>query len=241
MYLKKCEYCGKEFLINRKEQKCCSEMCGHKNRYKKEDEGIFGNDNISKEVKAYILGLIVTDGCISRTNNSGESFRITISSIDGYLMEQIRLLACKNKKLYRDGNNYQVKWRNTFDVQYLKSLNINERKSSNVPFPNIDEDFIWHLIRGIFDGNGCIYYSKTYFKEDYYLYKYISFTTGSFVFAEGLKYIFDKYNILSHIYKEKKSNCFYVKIFRSQDVKQFYQLIYKDSENWKIIRKYNKF
>ncbi len=65
--VKNCEYCHKEFKTKRghNEQKFCSKSCAVSSRFE-EDEGLF-RDGVDDYIQKYILGLIITDGCITKT------------------------------------------------------------------------------------------------------------------------------------------------------------------------------
>ena len=61
-----CEKCSKEFLTRKKGQRFCSKSCAnsHNTTLRKiEDLSIF--DKGINEISAYILGLIISDGCLS--------------------------------------------------------------------------------------------------------------------------------------------------------------------------------
>lgn len=241
---KNCKYCGKKFETKKghNNQIYCCKSCSVKDRYI-EDIGIF-RDEIDDCIKKYILGLIITDGCLSK---SGSRIFICISLKDFEMIERIRNLVCPNKKIYKDGNNYQVKWRNENDVKYLNNIGIHERKTFDVSFPMFNDN-MWHLIRGIFDGDGCVYYSTTLDKNTNktYTYEYVSFTTASEEFAYQLNDFLNQNNIESKIYIDKRSCCrenvtFYIKILKQGSVLLFRNLIYQDCGNWYLERKYNKF
>lgn len=173
--VKNCEYCNKEFETKRghNEQRFCSKSCAVSSKFK-EDEGLF-RDDVDDYIQKYILGLIITDGCITK---NGKKFVICISLKDKEMIEQIRDIVCSTKKVYKDGGNYQVKWRNSSDISYLEKLNIAQRKTYTVGVPYFENNMS-HLIRGLFDGDGCVYKSATTDNGKEYMYQYISFTSGS--------------------------------------------------------------
>lgn len=240
--VKICEYCHKEFKIkyNHNKQRFCSKSCATSSRFE-EDDGLFRND-IDDCIQKYILGLIITDGCITK---NGKKFVICISLKDKEIIEQIRDVVCKNKKVYRDGNNYQVKWRNSNDISYLKKLNITPRKTYTVGIPNFKHNMS-HLIRGLFDGDGCVYNSKTIDKSKEYVYQCVSFTSGSEQFTYDLSKLLTDNNIQHKInIDSRRKDCdnktYYVKICKKNDVQKLKNLMYEDCNNWKLKRKYNLF
>ena len=102
---------------------------------------------------------------------------------------------------------------------------------------------MWDFIRGIFDGDGCVYTSNTKDKRTNrnYSYKYISITTASYLFANGLNNYLINNGIRSRILSDSRDRTtYYVKIFRQKDVAIFAKNIYSKETVWKLDRKYNK-
>lgn len=126
-------------------------------------------ENIDSEEKAYWLGFIMADGFIQSHihNNSKyigialkkedkkhlEKFKNTINATyklqeyvqDGYNQnsEKIRILICSSK-MYND----------------LVNLGLSESKTFHESFPNIPQHLQRHFIRGVFDGDGSIYWNN---------------------------------------------------------------------------------
>lgn len=240
--IKVCEHCNKKFETKNghNTQRFCSKSCATSSRFP-EDDGLF-RDDIADYIQKYILGLIITDGCITKNNNN---FIICISLKDKEMIEQIKNVVCKTKRIYRDGNNYQVKWRNSHDVLYLEQLGITQRKTYTVGIKYFSNN-IWHLVRGLFDGDGCVYKSTTYDGNKHYTYTYVSFTSASKQFVDDLSNILSAYNINYKVNvdsrrKDSVRPTYYIKINKQKDVIRFKDLMYMDCNNWKLDRKYNLF
>lgn len=233
--MKKCLYCGKEFN-NTKHKECvyCSKSCSVKDRYK-EDVGLFRKD-VDEDIKRYILGLFITDGCLTK---NGNEFVMVISLKEEYMIEKIKNIVCPTKKVYKDGNNYQVRWRNKKDIRTLNKLKIYQRKTKNIPFINIKR-YKWDFIRGIFDGDGCVYCSYTIDKNSKtrYDYKSISFTTGCEQFARDLNLFLNQNNIHSKVNKDNRKDVWYVRIYKQQDVCLLKDKMYQNKKDWFLKRKY---
>lgn len=240
--VKICEYCHKEFETKHghNNQRFCSKSCAVSSRFK-EDDGLF-RDDVDDYIQKYILGLIITDGCITK---NGKKFVICISLKDKEMIEQIRDIVCKTKKVYKDGNNYQVKWRNSNDISYLEKLNIVQRKTYTVGVPYFEHNMS-HLIRGLFDGDGSVYDDKIIDKGKGYIYQRISFTSGSEQFVDDLsKFLTDndikhKINIDSRR-KDFVNKTYYLKVSKKKDVQKLKSLMYENCNNWKLKRKYDLF
>lgn len=236
--IKLCEYCKKEFETQRGNQKFCSKSCGCKNRYTP-DNSIF--ENGLNETNAYILGFIYADGCLYYSKHT-KRFRITISSKDEELMKRIHSLMTPKKKLYKDGNNFQVVTSNEIDINFIKRLGVSERKTYNLSFPKINKKYYSHFIRGFFDGDGCVYNSKTYDKNKEYNYKYISIGCINKEFLENIQDILKSENIYSIINVDKrKTTPFYLlEIKRKNDTIRFSKYIYNNATIY-LERKKDKF
>ena len=241
--VKNCEYCHKEFATKRghNNQRFCSKSCAVSSKFK-EDEGLFRND-VEDYIQKYILGLIITDGCITK---NGQKFVICISLKDKEMIEQIRNIVCKTKKVYKDGDNgYQVKWRNSNDISYLSKLNIGQRKTYTVGVPYFEHN-MGHLIRGLFDGDGCVYNDSTTDKGKKYTYQRISFTSGSKQFIDDLSMFLTNNGIQHRINLDsRRKDCanktYYVKIYKQKEVQKLKNLMYENCNEWKLQRKYDLF
>lgn len=246
MYMYICSKCSKEFYTKNKNQRFCSKSCANsqssKNR-KIQENSIFQSQ--LNETSAYILGLIISDGCISYDNHC-KRYKITISMNDFYLIEFLRSRYSPTKKLYeyknKKGNSitYTFISTNEYDVKYLNDMNINERKSNNVRLPFIEDKYISHMIRGIFDGDGSVYINKT--KSNGILYKYlnVSFTTGSEKFAQDIIEVLKGNDICAHKVKDSRKATWYVKIYSKSDVKKLSTYLYNNADLY-MQRKKNLF
>jgi intein/homing endonuclease len=117
-------------------------------------------DSIDKEIKAYFLGLIFADGCISDTRWT-KKLNISLQIKDKYILE-----------IFKKEINFEGSIRINKKTQALIEITSNilcekliklgciPRKSLILKFPNqIPIKYIRHFIRGYFDGDGCITYS----------------------------------------------------------------------------------
>lgn len=234
LYQYVCHKCKTKFTTKKRNQKYCSKSCANSqnsiNR-KIEDESIFldGFNNIS----AYILGIILSDGCLSYDRHS-KRYRITISMNEHNLIKYLRDRYAPTKKVYEyknvKGNSttYTFITTNKYDVEFIKLIGISERKSKYLIFPEIDDAYIRDVIRGVFDGDGSVYINKTKFSGKVYRYLNASFTTGSEHFADDIIEILRINDINAHKVKDsrKERNCWYVKIYSQKDMKRFHEFMY---------------
>lgn len=120
---------------------------------------------IDTEEKAYFLGLIYADGCISITSNG---HRFQISLIDEDLIKSLyQHFPFLNINIF-DFGKYKSSWSKQYSlrktsrelVNDLKLHGVVERKSgkgsAELIVPALSNDLINHFIRGFFDGDGSI-------------------------------------------------------------------------------------
>jgi len=244
-YEHQCKYCNKTFYSHKNVQHYCSRSCKSKdysyktrdnlNGFSYNDESFFEN-KIDTENKAYVLGLFMADGSIS--NN-----QISISLNDLDIIEQIRDMVNPNRKVYHNKNSHTIVWRNKEDLDFLKSIGVTIKKSYDARiYFGIPKELMHHYIRGWFDGDGCVFQSKTHDKKtnkDYY-YNYVSFTTGSVDFIKDLQTVLSENGISTTYNEDCRKATWYVTIKKKGMVQKFFQYIYKDA-NIKLNRKYYKF
>ena len=211
------------------------------NSYKK-DELYF--NNIDTRSKAYILGFTLADGNIMEDG----TLRYELHKRDVEILEFIKSEVSPDSKLKninRERNFKGYSWEsNTINLTIkckrfyydLDHFGISNNKTYKKQFlPLIHWRLIPHFIRGYFDGDGSVWLqSKTQLPR-------INFT-GEHNFllevADYLEYI----KIFSKLYKVspiKNQNNSCLTIYKKQDVKSFYDYIYKDG--FYLNRKKEKF
>lgn len=124
------------------------------------------NDNyfssIDTEEKAYWLGFIIADGCI--TDHNGLDLTIVQSISSKHHLEKFTKAIESNRcieeystTLSETAKTYpmcRITIRSKKICEDLISLGVTPRKSMMEKFPSIKKEFTPHLIRGIFDGDG---------------------------------------------------------------------------------------
>src|SRR5690606_27232958 len=162
-------------------------------------------DEIDTEEKAYFLGFLVADGCISKDKRkSGHlSKRISFcnSILDKEVIEKFRDIVASSVEIKwtnkttttvkkRDQCNFKFTSEHMFDT-LVKKYNISERKTydTNCKMPELG-DFTRHFIRGFMDGDGSC--TKTY----------LGFVFTSLPFLLQIKEFFELENFTTRFYKE---------------------------------------
>lgn len=161
------EYWRKKFNIPK------SENGKQVNRKLKLDENYF--KTIDTEEKAYWLGFIMADGCISRTEKNGpyNRFEFNLKSEDKEHLEKFQKDLQSN---YKIKEMEKINYKRNFSSM-ICNLRINSRKLvdsliENEIYPNktgkevlpktIPQELIRHFIRGYFDGDGSLTVNKSF-------------------------------------------------------------------------------
>ena len=161
--IKVCENCKTEFPVKewearRRDRKYCSPHCRAEHLTTFVDEKFFDEPNTQM---AYILGLIVTDGCIVKRKSSREF--VSIKSIDRQVLEKVKEMMRSEYGIYEcglsDAGNmvYRVDFASDKIVAGVKKWGVTARKTFTAVFPNLPKEFHADFVRGVFDGDGGVY------------------------------------------------------------------------------------
>lgn len=196
-------------------------------------------EKIDSQEKAYILGFIYADGCVSNHRLS-----IKISKQDIELLEQIKLSMSSSHKIgvYTNHNGYgkgkefcQLVIKDNKIENDLQQLGVVPQKTKILTFPSpeqIPPNYIRHFIRGFFDGDGSIYMGNSS--------PIISFT-GTQDMLLGIRQELQKIiNTHANVYKYKNKEIFDYKVGGMKQIKIIYDYFYQNA-NIFLGRKKNKF
>jgi len=119
-------------------------------------------EDIDTEEKAYWLGFLYADGCVSR----GKMLTLELSTKDeGHIKKFLNCINSEHPITRKEKNLSVVNIGSKKMVSDLINYGCTERKSLTLDFPkNINKHLIRHFIRGYFDGDGCI--SNSNYKEN---------------------------------------------------------------------------
>ena len=133
------------------------------------NEGFF--HNWSKEM-AYILGLILTDG-----NIDAENGQVSLTMKEGYLLKNVKTILNSEHpvKYYKENEIYCFSFCRKKMSDRLFKLGISSNKSLKVRFPDVPDKFLSHFIRGVFDGDGSVFFEPRSKKSPLR----VNFTSGS--------------------------------------------------------------
>lgn len=194
-------------------------------------------EKIDTQEKAYILGFIYADGCLT---NGALQIKVSIKDIE--ILCKIKYILKSDHKITKAINHNGYGVDNEYCSLRIKDLNIEKcllnlgvkpRKTKCLKFPNglLSDFLIRHFIRGFFDGDGSIYSSNS---------SCISFT-GTEDMLLGIRNELQKItSTKANIYKYKNKDIYEYKIGGHNNINNIYDYLYKDS-NIFLERKKNKF
>lgn len=200
------------------------------------------NDIITNN-DAYILGLIWADGNLSKSCieiSLHEKDKQILTDISNYIYsyEQLGYRDKKSwlieEKIYQSSPQYRFLICSKEITNKLKLIGLCENKSLKIRFPILDKKFYSHFIRGIFDGDGCIFISKKYKGTNR-----VTIVSNP-LFCKDLKEIIEKNININVCIQNKTKNVKQISISGNNQIKKFMSWIYTDSD-LKLNRKYYKY
>ncbi len=122
-------------------------------------------ENIDSDKKAYFLGFIAADGCITKSRNS-IGLTITIHQKDKVVLESLKEDMQSENPIHILKRNELIRFviYNNELVSHLKNNGIEEQKSLTMTniIKNIPKEFRSAFIRGYFDGDGSFTFQEKY-------------------------------------------------------------------------------
>jgi len=201
---------------------------------------------INSASKAYILGLLLSDGYISKKWS-----KVVLTSKDYELVNMVKDELNSTHKL----SEYDVYDKRTnksykrFSLQIaskemcidLNNLGLYSAKSFDCDYPNINDKYFWHFVRGVFDGDGSIHMNTS--KKDGALRFSI---IGSEKFILKLKTKFNSFGltntkILYTKYKSEKGCICKLFYYSFKDLEFIKNNMYDNSDGLRLSRKYEIF
>lgn len=174
---------------------------------------------------AYILGFIAADGHISTDNR----YRLVIglNEADIKTLDFIRSELCPTAqiKTYKKNRSVNLSISGKVLIKNLIDLGLDTKKSglcNTVSY--LPDKHRWDFIRGFFDGDGCITYSKRTRGKYKCIEGTMSFTNKDIKFLESIQ----KEIGCGKIRKDKRSNCYILYIYRFDRIIDIYKKMYKN-------------
>lgn len=202
-------------------------------------------EKINNEFNAYFLGLMIADGNVFKDNtNKQASISITLDLNDEYILDKFKKSVNSNTMVSHDGRGCsQVAVRSNIMAKDLEQYGITPRKSFNTYLPDVSDEWMPHLIRGIFDGDGSILMKPSPKDDGHNRYLHtISFCGTHRLMQDISDYIYNylNLNIKPKVYDYKNRSLSEIKISNIHDIKTFGEYMYKDATVY-LYRKYDKY
>jgi len=193
---------------------------------------------IDEEEKAYFLGFLCADGYLLKRDNC---VKLELQLLDAHIVKRFaELLFPKERYLLIRNNSIRMTAFSKELYENLENFGLHQRKSLTLKFPpenSIPDNLMNHFIRGVFDGDGCMYHTlkqgvrqKGYFQ-----------ITGSKDFLNG---VLDRLEGITgkrvKIYQPKNNNAWEFRFVSPIDIKNIYEYLY-DNATIFLERKKEKF
>jgi hypothetical protein len=195
-------------------------------------------NQIDTSDKAYFLGFLLADGCLTEEKKEA---RLFLQEDDKDILIKLNNIVQPDKPLYVSDRS-KSKERN-YKIQYglilygeqlitnLISHGCCSNKTENLKFPhNISPELISHVIRGYFDGDGHIGTLSN---------KSRIVICGTFDFCNDLKLLLNNMFIKCSVYAQGK--IYKLGICGKHDIAKFCDFIYKDKNEFFLERKYQRY
>lgn len=185
---------------------------------------------------AYVLGLISTDGFITR-NPKKMNTKFSISQKEKYILEKVKkLLESEHPITLRtDGSGvYSLTISSIEMVEDLFKLGVNSEKTKKLKLPKMPKKYMSHYMRGVVDGDGWV-------QDRGYT---MNVTTASESFANDIYKLFRDMGLRSRVRNEKTllgRDIFRVFVSGKKDIINLADWLYKDSGDLLLNRKRKRF
>lgn len=153
-------------------------------------------DIIDSNEKAYILGLIWTDGCVHEKKDGGAIVRISLNVKDSELLDSIeRTLGIGARKVKEVDNTDNYTIYSSYMARVLSNrYGCIPNKSLTVSWPsNVPKQYAASFLRGCFDGDGGVYRDKIEFVSGSKEFFYHVLNNLSSLFTREPKVVIDTY------------------------------------------------
>lgn len=188
-------------------------------------------ETIDSESKAYFLGLMYSDGSVSRN-----TFYLKLKDED-ILLKFRDTLECDypvRKISYGGYDAYILEVHSQTSCNNLIKHGCFINKTKIIRLPKLREDLYKHFIRGFFDGDGCLQL------QDKIYHCRFDLTSASKEFLEEVRPIITAHaKTNGYLGKETKYDVWHLN-YSGHQVVQILDWLYKDSKYY-LIRKYNKY
>lgn len=217
-----------------------------KKRSRKEGAAVYFSKNLGFNIDFfrrdspafyYVLGLLASDGCV---RGNAVTFTSTDKDVIDWIVKEIEYSNKVSVYLPKNGTKeaYNINLASPELVSILSQYGIVNNKSLTMNFPkNINQKYLPHYIRGVFDGDGSISLSTR--KDNGAKTHALSIVSGSERFIAGLCKAVES-SIGLKKFPQFHRDCYYFRISSRKEILLFCNWIYKDGM-YGMERKVSKF
>ena len=193
---------------------------------------------IDTKEKAYILGFLLGDGCLT-DDNICISIALDDKPILDFISSELGCNITISTNLNKSKKQYPNAKFNICNKQIIKHLKMlfggNKKEDRHIPI--ISPKYERYLLQGFFDAEGCITWGKR--KDRNRIWQKVSFTS-QYKMLEGIQNILYKQQIPSKLKpKSDNSNCYIIEFASKASVLNFLDIIYPNNDFIILNRKYN--
>ena len=192
---------------------------------------------------AYAMGFAMADGNVC---NSGSQKRLTFHSTDKCIIESIANAIGWDGPIY-EAKPQQSHWLPCWSIQLnhpelpaiLTRYGLVPNKSLIAEMPDVPAGLLGHYVRGLFDGDGCVYWTNNRAIVPRLI---VQFCSASRVLLPKLmKSLNDVGLPIRPIENNGNRNAFYLRYTSTESVLQLYKLLYTGAGNLYLPRKIDRF
>lgn len=127
-------------------------------------------ENIDSEEKAYFLGFIIADGSIIVDKKGRRTFAFSLKGEDFYILKKLEQLLGlpEGRARMSKRNEGELRTSSPELISDLAKYGVVPNKTATTYIPELSEEFMPHLLRGIFDGDGTVYVTGKYLRFSIY-------------------------------------------------------------------------
>lgn len=181
---------------------------------------------------AYILGFIVTDGCLVEHENGYNALNITNKNKDILknileAMNSDHKISVKSRGRTSNFKYFQIQIRDKAIYADLLALGLTPRRSKTVRLPNVPYEYFGDFIRGCLDGDGSInVWQDPRWKHPWQT--RVVFYSGSFLFLDDIRTRLNEEFGLKKV-RIQTGRRTYVLYYSIEDSVRLYNIMYCDS------------
>lgn len=197
------------------------------------------NENIVQDnspASHYFIGWITSDGYIDEKYGG-----ITLEICDKEILDRFKeilgysgQIKVSNKRQKHHKQAYRLNLKSRKLTQDFVNIGIKQKKSKTIGMPKIDQKYYYHFLRGLIEGDGSIILDK---RQRLFVF----FNSASKKLIDSISNLTDiKPTSIITLKNEGYDNAYRL-VWTDKKALELCEFLYKDSENLRLERKYQKY